>query len=196
MEHAQGLNLRRRLKGLRTPRWFYWAVPSLAIGFLVSVVWVYVLVRYPPNSVSNVAPGSAPSASPTPTPPVNTPLVNVPPGYARLELNEASSAPTDAAAKGWLCFPARFPYDGVTCFVPDGSKPLPEAPTSASESAKPVRDIAAKPDDSALKLAWWTVIITGSAGWVTALGSIGFRVFGRRKTAVPPSSAPPPDSSA
>lgn len=104
--------------------------------------------------------------------------------------------PPTQAENGWLCFPARPPYDGVTCFVPDGSKPLPEASKSASESAKPVLDTAAKPDGSALKLAWWTMTITGSAGWVTALGSIGFRAFGRRTTAVPPSSAPPPDSSA
>ncbi|MDT5318457.1 MAG: hypothetical protein QOD88_979 [Mycobacterium sp.] len=155
------VGLRGARKAILAPK-ISLAVFAFALLLFAGFTMYLALYQSPKPSSPSVNSGTTTPASPS-----SPSSVQVPDGYLRLELNEASGAPSDAAAKGWLCFPARFPYDGVTCFVPNGSAVPPTAtaaPTSApSNTAAPT---------SGDKQPWWYLLMIGSAALITAIGGV------------------------
>jgi hypothetical protein len=107
-----------------------------------------------------------PVSGPSPTTPGAANAEDVPPGYSRITLPEATGIP-DVGDSGWICSRSRYQYvgDGVTCFVPDKSKSAPPPAAAPAE----------KSDWTAKLLA-----ISSAIGVLaTAAAALGWRPFDR-----------------
>ena len=136
----------------------------LVAGALTAVLVWWAFFLLPQNHQTSVR-------STTSTPPSES--VYVPPGYSRVELPDAASVP-NVGTSGWICAPS---VVGVTCFVPDGS-PLPPGaiPTTTASPNTPAPPASGESGDWTNKVV---ALVGALAVLLTALGSIGWRPFGR-----------------